>query len=76
MSVKEEGSWDKVMGCMVVCVRVYVVVWVFLMSLYFWYVDGLIRKSVGGMEGKLLGLMMMFVVIWGFVWGMMMKRKN
>ena len=60
MTVKHQGTWHKLIRSMLVSVTLYLVVCVFFITLYFSYVHPLIRKSLPGMEGNLLG----FIIIW------------
>ena len=61
---------------MLVSVTLYLVVCVFFITLYFSYVHPLIRKSLPGMEGNLLGFIIIFLVISPFLWAIIMKRNN
>ena len=55
MTVKHQGTWHKLIRSMLVSVTLYLFVCVFFITLYFSYVHPLIRKSLPGMEGNLLG---------------------
>ena len=61
---------------MLVSVTLYLVVCVFFITLYFSYVHPLIRKSLPGMEGNLLGFIIIFLVISPFLWAIIMKKNN
>ena len=74
MTVKHQGTWHKLIRSMLVSVTLYLVVCVFFITLYFSYVHPLIRKSLPGMEGNLLGFIIIFLVISPFLWAIIMKR--
>ena len=76
MTVKHQGTWHKLIRSMLVSVTLYLVVCVFFITLYFSYVHPLIRKSLPGMEGNLLGFIIIFLVISPFLWAIIMKRNN
>ena len=76
MTVKHQGTWHKLIRSMLVSVTLYLVVCVFFITLYFSYVHPLIRKSLPGMEGNLLGFVIIFLVISPFLWAIIMKKNN
>ena len=75
-TVKHKSTWNKLLKSMLLDVILYTVLTIFIIIIFFTYVNPIIRDNILGFKGALLSLSIILAIILPFLWAIIMKKNH